>query len=628
MMDTNNYFITSNANILDNEEQLRSIQLKAYTDLCEHFLINQSKEHAVAVLPTGSGKTGLMAIAPFGVSKGRVLIITPQLVIKDHVLESLDPSSPDNFWLKRGVFNDARSLPVVTEYDKETNEEELINSNIVILNIHKVSQGKNSLINKVDSDFFDMIIIDEAHHSPAKSWTDALNYFSDAKVLKVTGTPFRSDRKEIEGKMVVNVRLGYAMREGIVKTLKNFVLKPETVYLTIDGDESKTYTIKELREEGIKDEDFIRRSVALSNGCNKQIVDSSISELKKRTFNSEIPHKIIAVCCSIFHSGKVEQLYNDAGMRTVVIHSKLSKKDKQEALRKVESHQADVVIHVAMLGEGYDHPFLSVAAIFRPYKSLAPYSQFIGRILRKVENPVRPIDDIGSVVAHRDLGLDSLWSEYQKEHEYSSIIDKVKENDREEERLLRKIKTQPKDNQIGEVLTEGTLLTDEEFYEQTLAAKDYENYLEDIRIKAEQLKAIFPHKSDASLKEMAEQEYSPVAFNPLLKNPKKYRETLRKQFSDDVQFNIPAELLVEFQLNKEDNCLKDLKVNKRFKATINKPKLDNAGIISVYLNDVLYAKFGSRGQWKLSDYMHAQEELGRIVKHLKFLIENLKEEYK
>ena len=45
-----------------------------------------------------------------------------------------------------------------------------------------------------------------------------------------------------------------------------------------------------------------------------------------------------------------------------------------------------------MLGEGFDHPKLSVAAIFRPFRTLAPYIQFVGRIMRVVvqNDPTHP----------------------------------------------------------------------------------------------------------------------------------------------------------------------------------------------------------------------------------------------
>lgn len=56
----------------------------------------------------------------------------------------------------------------------------------------------------------------------------------------------------------------------------------------------------------------------------------------------------------------------------------------------------DCIIQVQMLGEGFDHPKLSVAAIFRPFRSLAPYIQFVGRIMRVIvqNDPTHP-DNIG-----------------------------------------------------------------------------------------------------------------------------------------------------------------------------------------------------------------------------------------
>ena len=39
-------------------------------------------------------------------------------------------------------------------------------------------------------------------------------------------------------------------------------------------------------------------------------------------------------------------------------------------------------MHVRMLGEGFDHKRLSVAVIMKPFRSLAPFSQFVGRAMR------------------------------------------------------------------------------------------------------------------------------------------------------------------------------------------------------------------------------------------------------
>lgn len=618
-----NYFLNAEPKILDNDS-LRQAQMEAYVEICKHFLIENSQQHAVVVLPTGAGKTGVIATAPFGISNGRVLIITPQLVIKDHVLDSLDSSLPGNFWLKYGIFDEFNDLPQIVEYDNDIQDEELINSNIVILNIHKLSNKyKKSLLTKVEPYFFDMIIIDEAHHSPADTWQQALDYFETAKVIKVTGTPFRTDRKPIEGKLIVNYRLGKAMNEGIVKTLKNFRLIPEKIFLTIDDNEDKKYTISELEALQIKDRNYISRSVALSRECNEQIVQASLDELEKRLSESNVPHKIIAVCCSIKHAEKVKELYIESGKRVVIVHSDLDKKERKEELRKIESHQTDVVIHVAMLGEGYDHPYLSVAAIFRPFRSLAPYSQFIGRILRRIPDSEAEsqLDNIGVVIAHKELDLDDLWNEYQEEQKYNEILESVKRSEKIEKKLDKDLKRE-RNTDVAEVSVEGELLTDEEYYEYTKAAEKYEQYQRELQQKIKQLKEVFPERSEKDLLKLAKKEAKPSNISPLLKNPKKYRSILRNEFDQAVKIEIPATLLSEFSLNKEGEQLLKLRVKPSLRWVFNNNP-DNAAIIAKYLNGYFNERYGQRNNWTIKDYENATSDLFAIVNHLRKMIKSI-----
>lgn len=53
-------------------------------------------------------------------------------------------------------------------------------------------------------DLFDLILVDEAHHSPAKTWSELLKSFPQAKKILFTATPFRRDKREIEGSLVYN----------------------------------------------------------------------------------------------------------------------------------------------------------------------------------------------------------------------------------------------------------------------------------------------------------------------------------------------------------------------------------------------------------------------------------------
>ena len=95
-----NYFTETAVNILGNSK-LRTPQIEAYMKAQEHFS-NSPQEDALIVLPTGTGKSGLISIVPFGLAKGRVLIITPGLVTKQSIRKTQELLE-DNFWINFDV---------------------------------------------------------------------------------------------------------------------------------------------------------------------------------------------------------------------------------------------------------------------------------------------------------------------------------------------------------------------------------------------------------------------------------------------------------------------------------------------------------------------------------------------
>jgi hypothetical protein len=88
---------------------------------------------------------------------------------------------------------------------------------------------------------------------------------------------------------------------------------------------------------------------------------------------------------------------------------------KSEIMQALRMGRLDCIIQVQMLGEGFDHPHLSVAAVFRPFRSLPPYVQFVGRIMRViVQNDPRHPDNYGFVVSHVGLNLDKQLSDFRE----------------------------------------------------------------------------------------------------------------------------------------------------------------------------------------------------------------------
>jgi len=148
------------------------------------------------------------------------------------------------------------------------------------------------------------------------------------------------------------------------------------------------------------------------------------------------------VACSIPHARQIMALYRARGVSAALVHSRMELPEREAMLRKFERGGADVIVQVGLLGEGYDHPPLSVAAIFRPFRSLAPYAQFVGRVLRRIAGHC-PEDNVAHVVGHVGLNQDELWGYFKNETAEARILQEIEALEAEE--LLPKEEREPFD---------------------------------------------------------------------------------------------------------------------------------------------------------------------------------------
>ncbi|WP_237578402.1 DEAD/DEAH box helicase [Leptospira mayottensis] len=611
------YWLTKNVNIQENLE-LREPQIEAYWEVYEHFIIDRKASDAIVVIPTGVGKTGLIGILPYKISKGRVLVITPRLVIKDSILGALNPNSPDNFWFTRNVFKDVRDLPIVIEYKRGVKLEYLNNSNLVILNIHRLQDHlESSLLNQVKSDHFDMIIIDEAHHSPAKTWVNTIKYFSNAKIVKLTGTPFRTDEVDISGELVYKYKLSRAMAKNFVKKLENISYVPEDLLLTIDNDESKTYNVDEIYKLGIKDEDWISRSVAYSRECSLMIVRKSIELLlQKRVNGRNIPHKIISTSCSISHAEQIKMLYESEGLRTAIVHSRQEEGERKEILNLIENHEVDVIVNVAMLGEGYDHPFLSVAAIFRPFRALLPYMQFIGRILRIIPSHYNPKteDNIGWIVSHKHLYLDKLWEDYKQEINESAYINEINDTQEFIEETSNARELLLRDNLLG-IVTEkgiGTLQIDPYLTKEIEEARIEEQKIRDEKIKKIMELGVSSYEEANRFLDQIEGQSQNI------KNPVAFEEGKRQIVTTKINMLVP-DILSRYGLSPKGSELKNCSrlFGDQDYSWILKKNNKNDAMLSIYIRTTMKNYFNRPiSEWSLRDLNLAEERLDKIREYV------------
>jgi len=405
------FFTTLDFNIESNAS-LREPQREGYLRTFEFFRAGKNK--AILQIPVGCGKTGLASLLPLGIAKGRALVIAPNITIKDGLYEAMDITNrPKCFWRKAGVVSDAQMVSGPLACTLESGNITVASKcHVVITNIQQLATSIEKWLLQFPDDFFDMIIIDEAHHSAADSWKKVLERFPNAKVIHMTATPFRSDRQEIDGELVYRYSFRSATLKGYIKRLKASYVAPSEIELSFTDERGRKYSIEEVFR--LKEEDWFSRGVALAPLCNEHIVDASLEKLEELR-QTGTRHQLIAVACNINHARDIRALYSERGYSADIIHSKQEPEEQKSVLAALRNGTLDCIIQVQMLGEGFDHPHLSVAAVFRPFRSLSPYIQFVGRIMRVVvqNDPTHP-DNLGHVVTHLGMNLDQRLQEFKQ----------------------------------------------------------------------------------------------------------------------------------------------------------------------------------------------------------------------
>ena len=347
------YFTSVVASIEDNPF-LRDPQREGYAAALNFF--ESGGTSAIEQLPVGCGKSGLIAILPFGIARGRVLVIAPNLTILGELRKVLDITNKRScFWHKCRVLapETMTAGPFIAVLDgRDANIHDCDRSHIVLTNIQQLASRADRWLPDFPDKYFDLILVDEGHHSAAQSWKKVFERFPNAKVVNLTATPFRSDNRDIEGELIYRYSFKRAMIKGYIKKLQAIYVTPKELYFTFGGDEYH-HTLQEVLE--LKEEEWFSRGVAMSPECNRHIVETSLDKLEKLR-QSGTHHQIIAVAMSVNHAKAIRSLYAERGYEAEEIHSQMAPEKQAEVLQKLRSGILDCIVQVQMLGEGFDHP--------------------------------------------------------------------------------------------------------------------------------------------------------------------------------------------------------------------------------------------------------------------------------
>ena len=212
-------------------------------------------------------------------------------------------------------------------------------------------------LKKFKQDYFDAIIIDEAHHCVSDSYQRVLQHFNDSYVLGVTATPDRADLKNL-GSYFESLAFEYTMPQAI-KSGYLVPIKALTVPLKID-----------ISMVGISAGDFKVGEIGTAlDPYLYQIADEMVKYCMNR--------KTIVFLPLIATSKKFMGILNERGFVAAEING--SSEDRAEILQDFEDGKYDVLCNSMLLTEGYDCPAVDCIIVLRPTKSRPLYAQMVGR---------------------------------------------------------------------------------------------------------------------------------------------------------------------------------------------------------------------------------------------------------
>ncbi len=262
---------------------------------------------------------------------------------------------------------------------------------------------------------FDLILVDEGHHNTAASWRQVFDRFPEARVINYSATPTRSDGQLMEGHVIYSFPVIRAIESGYVKRLTAKMLSPaELTYIDKSSGAERVIGLEEVIRLGREDAEF-RRGIVMKDSTLSSIVDCSIAELRRlRSESGEQRLKIIASALNIDHCIQITEAFRARGLRADYVHSLEGQEANNRILDKLKNHQIDVIVQARMLGEGFDHQYLAVAMVGSIYANLSPFVQFVGRVMRVVEQnaPDNPVNR-GSVVFHAGANVAQRWSDFR-----------------------------------------------------------------------------------------------------------------------------------------------------------------------------------------------------------------------
>ena len=224
----------------------------------------------------------------------------------------------------------------------------------------------------------DLLVIDEAHHAASPSYRAVIDMVQrrnpHAAICGLTATPNRGDGqglRDVFSNLADQITLAEMIASG-------HLVAPRTFVIDVGAQEA----LSKVRRTAV---DFDMDEVA--SILNKTLItDAVIRNWKEKAHD----RKTIVFCSTVAHAVAVCNGFNAAGVTAVVLHGDMGELERKACLASFETGDAQVIVNVAILTEGYDFTPTACVVLLRPSSYKSTFIQMVGRGLRTVDPEEHP----------------------------------------------------------------------------------------------------------------------------------------------------------------------------------------------------------------------------------------------
>jgi len=344
---------------------LRPYQKEALDNTLKKF---EEVDTALCVMATGLGKTiyAVHLMKSF-MQQGRIMVLAHR--------EELIFQAEDKVKIIHDLDSD------IEMGDNWASRNAIFKADVVISTIQTQCAGRNGgRMRHFDPDEFSLLIIDEAHHTPAETYRRVVDYYRQnpkLKVLGLTATPDRTDKKAM-GQIFAEVAYVYDIRDAIADGWLVPITQQSVFVKGLDYSAIKTtagdLNGKELAEVLEFEENLhaiAHPTVELTGDMKTLVFAASVAQAER--------------LCEIINRHKRD--------KAQFVYGKTPKEVRRDLFKAYAQRQFQYLVNVAVATEGFDDPGIECVVMARPTKSRSLYTQMAGRGTRPLPGVVDPYEE-------------------------------------------------------------------------------------------------------------------------------------------------------------------------------------------------------------------------------------------